>query len=59
MRTGTVWLASGQTGEVTLVNGAAAETVARVPVATPARTWSTSTVEWRLRTAWRRWSDPR
>ncbi|RDI19241.1 PKD domain-containing protein [Lentzea flaviverrucosa] len=35
MHSGTVWLASARTGEVTLVNGAAAEVVARVPVAAP------------------------
>jgi hypothetical protein len=33
MRSGTVWLASGQTGEVTLVDGASAEVKAHVPVA--------------------------
>ncbi|GAB2847600.1 PKD domain-containing protein [Lentzea nigeriaca] len=33
MRSGTVWLASGQTGEATLVDGAAAEVTAHVPVA--------------------------
>ncbi|WP_156213415.1 PKD domain-containing protein [Lentzea aerocolonigenes] len=33
MRSGTVWLASSQTGEVTLVDGAAAEVKTRVPVA--------------------------
>src|SRR5689334_19451119 len=35
MRSGTVWLASGQTGEATLVDGAAAEVSAHVPVAEP------------------------
>ena len=35
MHSGTVWLASGQTGEVTLVDGAAAEVMAHVPVAAP------------------------
>ncbi|GGU32210.1 PKD domain-containing protein [Lentzea flava] len=33
MRSGTVWLASSQTGEATLVDGAAAEVTAHVPVA--------------------------
>ncbi|WP_052685099.1 PKD domain-containing protein [Lentzea aerocolonigenes] len=33
MRSGTVWLASSQTGEVTMVDGAAAEVRTRVPVA--------------------------
>ncbi|MET8758774.1 PKD domain-containing protein [Lentzea sp. NPDC004782] len=35
MRSGTVWLASSQTGEATLVDGAAAEVAAHVPVAEP------------------------
>ncbi|MDT7789024.1 MAG: hypothetical protein QOF58_7443, partial [Pseudonocardiales bacterium] len=34
MRTGTVWLASTQTGEATLVDGASAEVKSHVPVAT-------------------------
>ncbi|SFQ99715.1 Alpha-tubulin suppressor [Lentzea waywayandensis] len=35
MHSGTVWLASGRAGEVTLVDGAAAEVMAHVPVAAP------------------------